>query len=178
MSFINARRKKFCRLVSAGQSGASAYRQAYKNQNSITCKTNAYRLMQQPNVMVYLTIIQGLPPQPAAATGAVSSRPTRVKKQAKQTEAAAPPTPMPKPAARQLNDPTGQGTILTKIVRGQCGFIKQRLVKGKIIEERWPFRPRQIIRCIRLLNKMDGCYAPRKRKRKKPHKVLIIKIIT
>ncbi len=177
MLSINPRRKKFCRLLTDGETGAGAYRKAYKNKNSTTCKTNAYRLMQQANVLVYLTIIQKA--QPAAQQQAPAASIPRAKpkpKTAQPTKANA-----AGPAPSQTIYPTvsskQEGEILSSLMRGEARMRKYKWVKGKWELVAIPTKPRQIIKCIRQLNKMDGAYAPRKRKRKKRPILLIINML-
>ncbi len=177
MFSINSRRKKFCRLVSAGETGAGAYRKAYKNTNSTTCKTNAYRLMQQANVLVYLTVIQKAQPAAQQRTPTASvkvARPTRKPTQPPKANAAG-PSPF-QPAYPNVSSKQ-EAETLTTLMRQQARMGKYKVVKGKWTLVAVPVKPRQIIKCIRQLNKMDGAYPPRKRRRKKRIKLLIITML-
>ncbi|MBP6731084.1 MAG: hypothetical protein KA149_03440 [Chitinophagales bacterium] len=174
MRAINPQRKKFCRLLAGGESGAGAYRKAYKNKNSITCKTNAHRLVQQPNVLIYLTMLQGSQPQaqePPKAANTPVDQPAPKRARAKTFTVTAANVNR---NYRVYPSTTGQeAQLLTQVMRGKAYLTKYKVIKGQWVLIPITPKPRQIIRCIRQLNKMDGSYAPIKRKRKKPRKALI-----
>ena len=174
MKAINPKRKKFCRLLSAGETGTGAYRKAYKNNNSTTCKTNAYRLMQQPNVLVYLTIIQKAQPAAQQQPPAAKAPPARPKRKTAQPPKDNSPGPSPFQTAYPTVSSTQEAETLTHLMRRTARLQKYKVVKGRWQAVAIPTKPRQIIKCIRQLNKMDGAYAPRKRKRKKRPILLII----
>ncbi len=167
MRAINPQRKKFCRLLAGGESGAGAYRKAYKNKNSTTCKTNAHRLVQQPNVLIYLTMLQGAQPQapqPTKAGNAPVAQPAPKKARAKTFTVTAANVNR---NYRIYPSTMGQeAQLLSQVMRGKAYLTKYKVIKGQWVLIPITPKPRQIIRCIRQLNKMDGSYAPRKRRRK------------
>jgi hypothetical protein len=166
MKAINPKRRKFCRLVAAGETGAGAYRKAYKNRNNNTCKRNAHRLMQQPGVLLYLAVIQVAEPEAAPATATVRGRP---KAAAKQTAAAKAQKRNHLRRALRLNEILSEPerrVLLSRIARGQICGTRYLVVKGNLIEKPVPAHGGQRLGCIIELNKMKGAYPLQKARKK------------
>ncbi len=161
MKPINSKRKKFCRLVAAGETGAGAYRKAYKSTNNNTSKRNAHRLLQQPGVLLYLAVIQGAAMQagPPAAGNAAAPKQSSAQKVVGAI----------KNKRRQINrranrryeimDDTECRVLLSRIARGQIFTTRYMVVKGAVIEKPMPPGFAQRRDCIALLNKIRGTNA-------------------
>lgn len=166
MKAINPKRRKFCRLVAAGETGAGAYRKAYKNRNNNTCKRNAHRLMQQPGVLLYLAVIKVAEPQAVPATATVRARP---KATARQPEATKKQKRNHLRRALRLNEMLSEPerrVLLSRIARGQICGTRYLVVKGNLIEK--PILPNggQRLGCIIELNKMRGTYSVQQARKK------------
>ncbi len=162
MKPINPKRKKFCRLVAGGETGAGAYRKAYKNPNNDTCKKNAHRLLQQPGVIIFLAIMQDAKQQAGPATNNNASAPkaasqrkpeaTDLKKQKKKVTRKA-------NRLYETMDEAECRVLLSRIARGQTTIPKYMAVDGKVFELPIPPNCYQRLYCIKELNKMSGSYA-------------------
>ncbi len=169
MKELNPKRKKFCRLLANGETGAGAYRKAYKNKNNNTCKRNAHRLLQQPAVLVYLSLTAG-PVVKEEEKDKTETQPFVIQTiYGKQMEAK-------RAAAEKLNEKekekqaafnysaeeemsTGEcKVILSRIARGALAYPRYIVCKGEVIEKEVPPTFAQRKSCIAELNRMRGIY--------------------
>ncbi len=167
MKGLNTKRKKFCRLIAEGESGAGAYRKAYKNKNSNTCKRNAHRLLQQPAVMIFLSFT---PPPPVEkeekeddfpfVIHTIAGKQKRARRERAEREAE---------EARKKGDIYGYSLdeemtateckiILSRIARGTVSAPKYIVVNKELVEKPVPPSFAQRRSCIAELNKMRGIY--------------------
>jgi hypothetical protein len=160
MKAINPKRKKFCRLVAGGESGAGAYRKAYKNKNSTTCKTNAHRLMQQPGVLIYLAVIHCAKQQagPPPTNNATAPKRAAAKKPKATSPKAKPQSWRQTYGLYEMMDATERRIMLSRIARGQTFISKYIVIKHRLFELPVPPNSTQRLGCIKELNKMRGIY--------------------
>ncbi len=159
MKSINPKRKKFCRLIAGGESGAGAYRKAYKSSNNNTCKRNAHRLMQQPGVLIYLAVLHGAKEQAGPPAADKTAAPKGAGRQKPQS---AVPSTVKRTKQRkaqrvyEVMDEPERRVILSRIARGQIMLTRYLVVKGTLVEKPVPPNFNQRFCCIAELNKMRG----------------------
>ena len=138
---------EFCKLISSGKSGAEAYRIAFNNASSGTCKVNGSKLLKQPLIAEKIKELKSI---------------------AKSITEAAQRKSADKIAADEIATVAERMKILTQIMRGEIPLKKPMVVSmgaggGSEIQEietvpDWMDRKNAIAE----LNKMDGSYASEK----------------
>jgi hypothetical protein len=166
MKELNPKRKKFCRLIANGETGAGAYRKAYKNKNNNTCKRNAHRLLQQPAVMVFLSFTPPPPPNKKKERVLIKRAKTPYghamdAKRAREAQYAKEEKERSQRLGYSADEEMSTEEcriVLSRIARGSVYKTRYIVCKGEVLEK--PVSPTfaQQKACIVELNKMRGVY--------------------